>query len=151
MSVFKSSMRLVSAARTGLSVRRGVPAVSVAVRHGGGGPKPVSNVSEPNGFLFNEKVCVLMMPLNAQKFLYKFWVSLFQLVLTSSTSLHPAIITRRKATERRMGKSICVRHGFQLPFGPNHSIFQARHQVCEYYDTVHLSLCLFLQCECLGS
>ena len=55
MSVFRSSTRLLSAARAGLTLRA-VPAVSVAVRHGGGGPKPVSNVSEPNGFLFNEKV-----------------------------------------------------------------------------------------------
>ncbi|CAI7994840.1 hypothetical protein GBAR_LOCUS1562 [Geodia barretti] len=54
MSVFRSSLRLVSAARAGLTLRA-APAVSVAVRHGGGGPKPVSNVSEPNGFLFNEK------------------------------------------------------------------------------------------------
>ena len=58
MSVFRSSLRLVSAARAGLTLRA-APAVSVAVRHGGGGPKPVSNVSEPNGFLFNEKVRIL--------------------------------------------------------------------------------------------
>ena len=51
--MFRSGIRLVSTARAGL---RAAPALSVAVRHGGGGHKPVSNVLEPNGFLFNEKV-----------------------------------------------------------------------------------------------
>ena len=53
MSVFRSGLKVVSAARGGL---RAAPALSVAVRHGGGGRKPVSNIIEPNGFLFNEKV-----------------------------------------------------------------------------------------------
>ena len=56
MSVLRSSWRLASAARSGL---RAAPALSVTVRHGGGGPKPASNLYEPNGFLFNEKVSAL--------------------------------------------------------------------------------------------
>ena len=56
MSVLRSSWRLALAARTGLGGWRTAPALSVTVRHGGGGPKPESNFVEPNGFLFNEKV-----------------------------------------------------------------------------------------------
>ena len=57
MSVFRSGLRLVSTAHTTVRV---APILSTTVRHGGGGPKPVSNVLEPNGFLFNEKVCNLL-------------------------------------------------------------------------------------------
>ena len=55
MSVFRSSLRLVPSIRA--VVRTPAPVLSATVRHGGGGgPKPVSNFVEPNGFLFNEKV-----------------------------------------------------------------------------------------------
>lgn len=57
MSVLRSSLRLVSAARTGHGLWRTVPGLSMTVRHGGGGgPRPEPNFVEPNGFLFNEKV-----------------------------------------------------------------------------------------------
>ena len=41
----------------------------------------------------------------------------------------PAVITGREAAEGGVGESLCVRHGFQLPAGPTHSVFQARHKV----------------------
>ena len=58
---------------------------------------------------------------------------LFQLVLTLvSHTLSPAFITGRKAAEGRLGESIRVRHGFELPVDPNYSVFQARYKVCRY-------------------